>query len=264
MWDRYFSVPSLEEAVAALAAGAGQARIVAGATDLILELERGLRPGIRTLIDITRVPGMGEIVLGADGRIHLGPLVTHNQAAASPLIQARAFALARACWEVGAPQIRNRGTIAGNVITASPANDSIPPLMALDAHVTLRSASGERRLPLSEFYTGVRKTVMRPDELMTSIDFEPLPETGRSTFIKLALRRAQAVSVVNLAAAVVFDGSKVERARLTLGSVAPTIVRASEAETYLTGKNPTDEVIARAAELAAQASRPIDDVRGSA
>jgi len=264
MWERYISVRTLDEALAALGEHAGRARIVAGATDLILELERGARPDVRILIDVSRVPDVDGIVLGSDGRIHLGPLVTHNQAAASPLIQARAFALARACWEVGAPQIRNRATIAGNVITASPANDSITPLMALGAVVTLRSRTGERRVPLQEFYTGVRKTVLRQDELLTDIAFEPLAEGARSTFVKLALRRAQAVSVVNVAVVVEWAGSKVARAAITLGSVAPTIIHALEAEAYLSGKGLTDAALAHAAELAAGASRPIDDVRSSA
>ena len=264
MWERYLSVRTLDEALAALTDHAGRARIVAGATDIILELERGARPDVRILIDVSRIPGLDGIVLGPDGRIHLGPLVTHNQAAASTLIQARAFALARACWEVGAPQIRNRATIAGNVITASPANDSITPLMALGAAVTLRSPTGERSVPLQEFYTGVRKTVLRQDELLTDIAFEPLPEGARSTFVKLALRRAQAVSVVNVAVVVEWAGSKVARAAITLGSVAPTIIHAPEAEAYLAGKALTDATLAHAAELAAGASRPIDDVRGSA
>ena len=264
MWERYLTPATLDEALAALANDAGHARAVAGATDLILELERGVRPGIRTLIDISRLSGLADIGLGKDGRIHLGPLVTHNQAAASPLIQAGAFALARACWEVGAPQIRNRATIAGNLITASPANDSITPLMALGASVTLRRRGGERTVPLSEFYTGVRKTVMGSDELLVDIAFDPLPAGARSTFIKLALRRAQAVSVVNVAAVVEWDGPNVRRAALTLGSVAPTIIHASAAEAYLVGKALDEATAVHAAGLTASAARPIDDVRGSA
>jgi xanthine dehydrogenase iron-sulfur cluster and FAD-binding subunit A len=264
VWERYLSPATLDEAVAALAEPAGRSRIVAGATDLILELERGVRPGIDTLIDITRVPGLNAIRQDDGGTIRLGPLVTHNQAAASRLIQDRAFTLARACWEVGAPQIRNRGTIAGNVITASPANDSIPPLIALDAKVRLRSAAGERRVPLREFYTGVRKTVMRPDELLTEIEFEPLPDGVRSTFVKLALRRAQAVSVVNVAAVLGLVGREVTFLSLTLGSVAPTIIHAPEAEAFLVGKAWSAETLERCAELASRAARPIDDVRGSA
>src|SRR3972149_5886842 len=146
MWNRYYSPDTLDDAVRLLGQHAPQARVVAGATDLLLEMERGVRTGVDVLIDITRIPGLDQITLDEEGLIHLGPLVTHNQCAGAPLIIERAFPLANACWQVGAPQIRNRGTVAGNVITASPANDSIPPLMALEATVTLRSDSGERRI----------------------------------------------------------------------------------------------------------------------
>jgi carbon-monoxide dehydrogenase medium subunit len=264
MWRTYITPSTLDDALTQLARHASEARIVAGATDLILELERGQRPGVHVLVDISRLAGLDGIRLDEEGWIHLGPLVTHNQCAASPLLRARAFALARACWEVGAPQIRNRGTVAGNVITASPANDSITPLMAFEARLTLRSVRGERRVPLSEFYLGVRKTVMQPDEILVDIAFAALPSSARSTFVKLALRRAQAISVVNVAVVVERQGAKVRRARIAMGAVAPTILRAAEAEASLEGA-PLDALhIARAAELAGAAARPITDVRGSA
>ncbi len=264
MWREYYSADTVGAALERLAELRGRARIVAGATDLILELERGQRPTVDALIDITRVPGLDRIELDGQGRIHLGPLVTHNHVAASGLIAERALALARACWEVGAPQIRNRATVAGNLITASPANDSITPLMALGAQVTLRSTAGERSVPLEEFYTGVRRTVMREDELLTDIAF-PAPAVGaRSMFYKVALRRAQAISVVNVAVALELAGKRVRRAAITLGAVAPTIIHAREAEAYLIGKALTGETLAKAADLVAAASRPIDDLRGSA
>lgn len=263
MWQQYFTPGRLEEAIDLLDTNRGHARIVAGATDLILELERGLRPDVTTLIDISRLAGLDQIRLDDEGRIHLGCLVTHNQVAASRLIVEHAFALARACWEVGAPQIRNRGTVAGNLITASPANDSITPLMALDAEVALRSKAGERHVKLSEFYTGVRRIVMRQDELLTSISF-PAPPGLRSAFYKLALRRAQAISVVNVAVVLEMDGSTVRRASITLGAVAPTIIHAPEAEEALVGHALTGDILQTAADRAAAAARPIDDLRGSA
>ena len=264
MWQNYYSPASLDEALALLSSNAPKARIVAGATDLILELERGARRGVEALIDISRIPGLDEIRLDDDGWIHLGPLVTHNLCAGSELIIQRAYPLARACWEVGAPQIRNRGTVAGNLITASPANDTITPLVALGGRLTLRSGRSERTVPLEAFYTGVRRTVMRDDELLTDIAFPALGPRDRGTFVKYALRRAQAISVVNVAVLLRLEKRRVAEARITLGAVAPTILRALEAEDFLAGKQLSSEVIAGASELAAAASRPIDDLRGSA
>ncbi len=272
MWHHYHTVATLDEALALLARHRERARVVAGATDLILELERGVRREVETLIDVTRVPGLQAVTLDADGWIHLGPLVTHNDCVASKLIVERGLPLAQAAWEVGAPQIRNRATVAGNLITASPANDTITPLMAMEAVVTLRSQSAERRVPLREFYTGVRRTVMQPDELLTGIAFPALQPAERGMFIKLGLRRAQAIAVINVAVVVEFDRTDglpvaelpIRRARIALGSVAPTIVRAPEAEAALAGRRLTADVIAEAGALARRAAAPIDDVRGPA
>ncbi len=262
LWSRYYSPSTLDEVLAILAQEGRNARIIAGGTDLVIELDRGVRQ-LGAIIDITRISGLNRIQQ-ADGRIHLGPLVTHNHVVASGLCVAQAFPLARAAWEVGAPQIRNRGTVAGNLITASPANDTITPLMALDACVTLASVRGRRDVRLSEFYTGVRRTVMADDEMLTDIHFAALAPNQRGVFIKQGLRRAQAISVVNIAVVLTFDGDVVSDARITLGSVAPTIVRALDAEAALKGHRLDDAVIVAAAEAAKQAARPIDDVRSPA
>ncbi len=264
MWQEYISAATTDEVIRVLGQKADKARVVAGATDLMLELERGVRTGIETLVDVTRIPGLDRITLDEDEVIHLGPLVTHNHCAASKLIRERAYPLARAAWEVGAPQIRNRATVAGNLITASPANDTITPLMALGAWVELQSVRGIRRVGLQDFYTGVRKTVMQADEMLVDIAFPALKATQRGTFIKHALRRAQAISVINLAIVLEFEEAAVKQAAITLGAVAPVIIHAAEAETFLAGQTLTDEVIAQAADLAAGAARPIDDLRGSA
>jgi len=268
MWRKYLNATNVDEVLGLLAECGERARIVAGATDLILEIERGVRTSIEVVIDITRIPGLDRIVLDEDDFIHLGPMVTHNHCVASRLIRERAYPLARATWEVGAPQIRNRGTVAGNLITASPANDTISPLMALGANVTLRSASSERVVPLSEFYTGVRRTIMQPDEMLVDIAFPAMKVDQRGAFIKLGLRRAQAISVVNVAILLTFVGDKVEgvvsEAAITLGAVAPTIIHAPEAEAHLKGRKLDGDAIAEAARLTMQASRPIDDIRGSA
>jgi xanthine dehydrogenase iron-sulfur cluster and FAD-binding subunit A len=262
MWQHYLQPQSLPEALALLAEHAGNARIVAGGTDVVVELSRGIRP-TTTLIDITAIPGLRRIEIG-DGIISLGALTTHNDVVSSRLCRERALPLAQACWEVGAPQLRTRGTVAGNLITASPANDTITPLIAFDAEVVLTSVRGERTVALSDFYLGVRRTVLAPDELLREIRFPATTDIQRGRFIKLGLRRAQAISVIDAAIVLTFEGNLVREARIALGSVAPTIVRATAAEDFLAGKSLTAEVCAEASESACAAISPIDDIRGSA
>lgn len=272
MWHEYINATSTDEVINILAEKRERARIVAGGTDLILELERGIRKGVDTLIDVTRIYELKKISIDKDDVIHLGALVTHNDCASSKLIRKRAYPLARAAWEVGAPQIRNRGTIAGNLITGSPANDTITPLMALDANLTLISARGKRIVPLKDFYTGVRKNIMQADEMLVDISFKAMTKTQRGAFIKLALRRAQAISLVDAALLLDISTSSTQRfksgtvksASITLGAVTPIITHAEKAEAFLVGKKLTDKNILQAAELAVESATPIDDVRGSA
>lgn len=271
MWRNYYNVNSIEEVLQLLAEGGGRARIIAGGTDLILEIEREVRTGIETLIDVTRIPNLDHIVLDEDDVIHLGPLVTHSHCVASELIVEKALPLAQAAIEVGAPQIRNRGTIAGNLITASPANDTITPLMALGAKVRLLSQNGERVLSLEELYTGVRQTAMRPDELMVDIFFPAMTENQAGIFIKFGLRRAQAISIVHVSVVLSFDGASdspvderlINKAAITLGAVAPTIIHAGEAEEFLQGRTLDEETREQASRLAVESASPIDDVRSS-
>jgi carbon-monoxide dehydrogenase medium subunit len=259
---RYLIPATLDETLAALATYGNRARLIAGGTDVLVEIEFGA-PAPEVLIDISRLPDLDQVTL-SDGWIHMGPLLTHNLAVADPLLQRHAWPLVRACWEVGAPQIRNRGTIAGNLVTASPANDTIPALWVLGAEVTLASVRGRRTVALPDFFLGVRRTVRQPDEMVVDIRFPVPPSTARGMFIKAGLRRAQAISLVNIAAWLDFDGEVVREARLAFGAVAPTIVRAPAAEAVLVGHPLTPDRIAEAARLIQEAIRPIDDVRASA
>lgn len=264
MWNKYYNVTSIEKALEILNQYQDQAKIVAGATDLIIEFEKGLRKTTDVLIDITRIEGLNQITLDEEQNIHLGPLVTHNDVAASKLIQERALPLAQAAWEVGSPQIRNRGTIAGNLITASPANDTITPLLALQAKLVLKSFHGQRVVSLEDFYLGVRKSILQPNEMVTDIYFPALGASQKGEFIKFALRRTQAISLVNVAVICEIENETIQNVNITLGAVAPVIIHAKEAEQFLIGKKLSEDVIIEASLIAQKATKPISDVRGSA
>ena len=260
-WKRVLQPASLDEALRLLAQGDDRTRIVSGGTDVIVELQRGVKPA-ETLIDITKLDEL-RYVRVHDGEFAFGGLTTHNDVLASTDCVNYALPLVQACAEVGAPQIRTRATLAGNVMTASPANDTIAPLVALDATIVLRSLSGERRVRAADFFTGFRQTVARRDELIVEIVVPKMREHERGLFLKLGLRRAQAISVIDVAFVLGFDGDVVTEARLALGCLAPTVVRAASVEAFLRGKPLDRETCARAAELACDDAKPIGDVRGS-
>jgi len=261
MWDKYFIAGDFSDAVNLTGKFKDQVKIISGGTDLVLELERGGHKGKSIIVDISRIAGMDTISRN-DEEIHIGALVTHNQVAASEIIQKHAACLAEASYQVGSPQIRNRGTIAGNLITASPANDTITPLIALDAHVVLVSSTGERRIKLSEFFTGVRKTVLRDDELLFEIII-PIDLRSKSAYYKFALRNAQAISLVNAAVQVNLADDLVTSASVTLGAVAPTIVRMKKVEDAITGKH-INALLELDFRPLLQEISPISDIRSSA
>ncbi len=267
--DRVVTVGSLDDALDLLATHGATARPIAGGTDLLVEFDRAARTGVDLLIDLTRIPGLDTITTIDDGRIQLGATVTHNQVVASPTLTDAARPLVQACWEVGSPALRNRATIVGNVVTASPANDTLSALVVLDAHVHVASAArGTRRVPLHEFHTGVRRTVLADDELVTAIDLEPLGPEDRAVYVKGGLRRAQAISVVHAAVRLTLADATITAARVALGSVAPTVDRVEVIEAALVGRSITPDALpALVAELetvAAEAVRPIDDLRADA
>jgi carbon-monoxide dehydrogenase medium subunit len=262
MWNTYIQPRTIDETLELLAKYQADARLINGGTDLLIEIERKIR-NPKVLIDISRVPGLDTIREDGD-HIRLGPGVTHNQVVGSELLRQLAYPLVRACWEVGAPQIRNRGTIVGNLVTASPANDTIVPLWAVGADVRLKSVRGERVVPFSNFFKGVRKTALEPDEMVVQVQFQKMSPKDRGTFIKLGLRRAQAISVVSAAVVLEFEDMEISNAWIALGAVAPTIITCGQAEQVMVGSYLSDAVIQESSELAAQEAKPIDDVRGTA
>jgi carbon-monoxide dehydrogenase medium subunit len=262
MWERLFQPQSVHDALELLARYGDKARIVAGGTDVLVELQRGVKPA-RVLIDICGLRDLRYVRRGEEF-IALGGLATHNDVLASPLCRDLALPLVQACAEVGAPQIRTRATIAGNIATASPANDTIVALFALGAEVVLASVRGERCVDVEQFFTGFRSTVLQPDELIREIRVRPLQSSERGVFLKLGLRRAQAISVISVAVAAKLDGATAQEARIALGCVAPVVIRAPRAEAALCGARLDAASIELCARTASEEITPIDDVRGSA
>jgi xanthine dehydrogenase iron-sulfur cluster and FAD-binding subunit A len=262
MWETYLQPTSLAETLDLLQSYKASARVIAGGTDILVELQRGVKP-TQTLIDITAVRDL-QYIRYERGWLSIGALTTHNDILRSLDCQRYALPLVQACAEVGAPQIRTRATIAGNLITASPANDTITPLMALNAEVVLVSRAGERGVSLHDFYLGVRRTRLEPDELLREIRIPALSTNQRGLFLKLGLRQAQAIAVINLAFVLTFEQDIISEARITLGCLAPTIVHAKTVEAYLKGKQLEDEICREAGSLAIQDVNPIDDIRATA
>lgn len=222
---------------------------IAGATDVYVGLNFGtLVP--RRFVDIWGISELRRIDV-RDGQLVIGALTTYMDAIRSPHVASRLPMLVDAGRQVGGPQIQNRGTIGGNIANASPAGDSLPVLLAADATLVVRNFATERRMPLAQFFTGYRTTVLRPDELIVAIEVPPV--TGKQWFRKVGTRAAQAISKIVIA------GVRGPSPRLALGSVAPTVVRAHETERLL-GMDAIDD----AAAALANEIQPIDDLRSTA
>ena len=254
---------TLEEALEMLAEGAPDVAPLAGGTNLVVDMRSGrYRPSV-----VVNIGGLEELrgVRRENGHLVVGGGVTIAELLDDPLIAQHAPVLREAAAVLANPLVRNRATVGGNLADASPAADSAPPLLVLGAEVELVSRQGTRRVPLADFFVHVRKTVRRPQELLAAIRWPVPTDRSASAFRKLALRKADAISVLNAAVNVERDGAgRCRQARIALGAVAPTPIRAHEAEEALRGQQLTPATIAEAARLAAEATQPIDDIRGSA
>lgn len=256
---------SIDEACASLAAHP-DALVLAGGTDLMVEVNRGVRT-IGHVVAVDRIPELRGWSLEGDRAdvLRLGAGTTCTDLA-EPALASLVPALAQAARTVGSPQIRNTATLGGNLATASPAGDTLPVLAALDAEIELQSAGGARRLPLDEFVTGVKANALIPGELITVIRVPVLE--GPQEFLKVGTRNAMVIAVTSLALVVDRPGRNV---RVALGSVAPVPLRAVEAEVLVAERldfenmaSPDSDLVDRFADLVADAARPIDDHRSSA
>jgi xanthine dehydrogenase FAD-binding subunit len=239
-----------------------EAMVVAGATDF-LPLVRAGRWHTSMALDITGLDDLRTIKPLGQG-LEIGALTTHAELIRSRLVADRAPVLAEAARTVAGPQIQARATLGGNICTASPAADTVPALLVLDAEVVLTSAETERRMPLSELLLGPGQTALRPGELLTSVHIPPIPRGSGMAFDKLGRRKTLIISVANTAALLVANGAHISEARVAVGAVAPTVVRCPTAEASLVGQEPNEAVFGKGASRIQEAIRPIDDVRATA
>ena len=252
---------TLAEAYEILAERAGAVKIIAGGTDLMVMMNSHLLNAAEFL-DIWRLDELRGITDEGD-RLRIGALATYTQLIKSLLIQDHSPALVAASRTIGAIQIQNRGTLGGNMVNASPAGDSLPVLAAYDAEVEIGSTRGIRRIGFNKFYTGYRKTVLEPDEMVVAVRIPKLKDGERDFFWKVGTRRAQAISKTVLAAKARLAGGVIESISIAVGSVAPTVIRAPRTEEFLIGKQPTPAHIEQAKDIIAEEISPITDLRST-
>ena len=249
----FFQPETLEKALDILADKTDNIKVLAGGTDLVVQLrDNSLPENISSILDISRIKSFKEVE-NDNGEINIGSLVTHEELLNNKLFSNKLPFINEAASAVGSPQIRRRGTIGGNICNAAPCADSVPVLAALDAEVILASKSGKRKLSLTEFIDGPYKTNLKPDEIMTSIKFF-MPEPGVGTsFMKVGRRKALAISRMSVAVMLRKDQTEiVNEFYLSTGSVTPKPTRLPEAERVLLNKEPTEDLINETAEKVAQ------------
>jgi len=260
----YHEPSTLEEALRLMSELGGNARVLAGGTDLLVRMKLKIDKPTH-VISLARVPGMGEIIPRNGHAVSIGSAVTASALAGHELMRDRFAPLALAASRLGAPMIRNRATIGGNLVNARPAADLPPPCMVLNAELKLKSAAGERQVSVNEFFLGPGETIIEPHELLLSVHVETPPPWSGGSYIKLGARKTLEISMVNVATLLTLespDGPIVD-ARIALGAVAPTPVRAYEAEQLLIGEQPSEELFQRAGEVGVGLCSPITDHRGT-
>ncbi len=255
---------SLQEALEMKKNYGDKARVLAGGTDLLVLL-KDQKLTAEAVMSLSGIRDL-NFIRYEDGRgATLGALATHGDVASSPIIQEKFPDLAEACSQVGAVQIQNLGTVGGNLCNASPAADVAPPLLLMDAVLTLASTRRERRVSIHDFFQGPRRTVLQADEILKEIFVPEIPGRRGATYLKLGRRKAMEIAIVGIGVAIHLNGSDqvVSECRIAMGSVAPTPVRARRGEEILRNQEVRDELIEEVAVVAAEEASPISDVRAS-
>jgi len=259
----YLAPVTLNEALSLLVRYKGKAKVIAGGTDFVPKLKRREIGAPEHVIDLKAIPGLDNIKYDVSG-LSLGALVTIGAVETSAIIQEKFGILAQAARSMASPQVRNRGTIAGNICNAVPSADSAPALLTLGAKLKLISRKGERTVGIEDFFTGPSQTALADDEILQEIHIPHPPPNSKGVYLKLTPRRAMDLAIVGVAAVVIAEDGVCKDIRIALGAVAPTPIRAKDAEAILKGQKLDDKLIEKAALAAAGQSKPIDDHRASA
>jgi carbon-monoxide dehydrogenase medium subunit len=260
----YKTPRTLDEALRLLEQGKAGARILAGGTDLVLQMkQRLLTPSL--VIDIKNVPDLDRLDWSEKGGLHIGASVSISKLLALEVLLKRFSVLAQACRVIGSTQIKNRATLGGNICNAAPSADSAPALLCLGASGILKRSGGTRTISLEEFFKSPGKTAVRDNELLVEIDVPTPPANSAGCYLRHTTREEMDISVVGVASYLELSpDKKVKTARITLAAVAPVPMRAHQAESILQGKAVTADAIEAAAVKAAAEASPITDMRGSA
>jgi carbon-monoxide dehydrogenase medium subunit len=257
----YHTPETVDEACGILASLGSDAKVLAGGTDVLSKMKNELIAP-KVLVSLSKIQNMDEIAYVPGKGIVIGAKATHNDLVNSELLQKKYPSIPDAAHTMANNQIRNRGTIGGNLVNAVPSADLPPILIALESQVTLVGRYGTRILPLEEFFVGPNRSAIEPDEILTEITIPDQRTTG-SAYFKFGLRRSGALAVVGVAASVVAVGTHVEQARIVLGAVGPIPMRAKKAEQLLVGNLATEAALEETGRAAAAECRPISDIRGS-
>jgi carbon-monoxide dehydrogenase medium subunit len=253
---------SLDDCLKILAQRGDQAKLVAGGTDLLPQMKNGVtRP--KVVVDLSGIERVRQIHAGNGQGLRIGAAVTAREIELSPGIRGAYQAIAESGALVGSIQVRNLATVGGNICNAAPSADMAPPLVALEAQAVIAGPKGERRVPLADFFTGVRKTVLAPDEVLVEFVVPAPGAHSGGQYLRHTPRRELDIAVVGVASQLTMANGTCAQARIVLASVAPTPVRATAAERALEGQAITPALIERAATLAVEAAKPINDQRGS-
>jgi len=261
----YVRPKTLKEALALVSKkNKGRAKVFAGGTDVLPQLKRREIKAPEILVDLKGIPNLDYIRCDAKNGLRFGSLTTISAIESSAIIQKKFSVLAQAAQSMASPQVRNRGTIVGNICHAVPSADSATALLALGAKLKLVSKKGKRTVKIEDFFKGPNETVLSGEEVLREVQVPPLPATSKGVYLKLSPRRAMDLAIVGVAVVVIPKEGVCKDIRIALGAVSPTPIRVKKVEDILRGQELSDDLIEKAAQISSEEARPIDDHRASA